>query len=209
MRYQQITDPLTEPVTLAEVKDHLRITDESEDAYLGSLIIAARYAVESHIGLFLISREMDVYLNGWAMQKSSLWWDGIMQGAWVNIQNREGYLPLPVKPVSAVEDIYLRAADNSEKTWDRSAYYLQSGSSPKIYKGRTISWPSLAVDGDAIRIRLTAGFGDSWNAVPGVIRQALLQLVAYLHANRGDMPSHALSDSGIRSLLAPYREAQI
>lgn len=55
MTYAQTTPPSAEPLTLAEVKAHLRLDGSDEDALLASLISTAREHLERETGLCLIS----------------------------------------------------------------------------------------------------------------------------------------------------------
>lgn len=48
------TPPASEPVTLQELKDHLRLNDNSEDAQLSAYITAARTTFEHKTGLALM-----------------------------------------------------------------------------------------------------------------------------------------------------------
>lgn len=55
--------PTVEPVTLAELKQHVAMTHSDDDAILSLYLSAARDAVERHTGLFLSPQEWDVYLQ--------------------------------------------------------------------------------------------------------------------------------------------------
>ena len=54
-----------EPVTLAEVKAHLRLDHASEDELLGGLIRAAREEVERATGLALIDQDWRLVIDEW------------------------------------------------------------------------------------------------------------------------------------------------
>ena len=60
-----ISPPAVEPVTLADMKAHLRVTHDSEDAMIASLIKAAREELEQAAGLALISQGWRLYLDCW------------------------------------------------------------------------------------------------------------------------------------------------
>src|SRR6476660_5561633 len=63
-RYRPVTDPAEEPLTVAEVKLHLRIPveDTSEDTLLEMLIQAARERVEL-TGYLVVDREWEMELD--------------------------------------------------------------------------------------------------------------------------------------------------
>lgn len=55
--------PVTEPVTLSEVKDYaLRQTDSYDDDYITELITEARLWIEQYTGIYIIQREITVAL---------------------------------------------------------------------------------------------------------------------------------------------------
>jgi len=58
-------EPAVEPVTLSEVKAHLRIDGTSEDDLLGGLVRAARQDVERSTGLALIDQSWRLVLDRW------------------------------------------------------------------------------------------------------------------------------------------------
>nr|CAD6610872.1 bacteriophage protein [Rhizobium sp. Khangiran2] len=65
MTYAQITPPIAEPLTLAEVRAHLRLDDTQEDALLSSLIATAREHLERETGLCLMAQAWRLYLDDW------------------------------------------------------------------------------------------------------------------------------------------------
>ncbi len=60
-----IKPPALEPVTLAEVRQFLRLDDDSEDTLLTGLIKAARETLEVQTGLALINQTLRLYLDSW------------------------------------------------------------------------------------------------------------------------------------------------
>ena len=58
-------EPAAEPVTLAEVKNHLRIAHDSENDLLQGLIRAAREDLERATGMALIDQTWRLVLDGW------------------------------------------------------------------------------------------------------------------------------------------------
>lgn len=52
-----VTAATTEPVTLAEVKAHLRVTHDEDDTLLGAQITSAREVIEAETGVALVEAE--------------------------------------------------------------------------------------------------------------------------------------------------------
>ena len=57
------TEPITEPVTTAEVKAWLRIDSDDEDEIIERLITSARHAVENYTSCSLVAKT--VVCNVW------------------------------------------------------------------------------------------------------------------------------------------------
>lgn len=97
-----VTAAVTEPVTLAEAKAQVRVTDTSEDALLGSLITAARETVEQGTG-----RALAAATYRWAST------DDVME-----------VMRLPLWPVEAVTSVTYKDADGATQTMDSGDYTL-------------------------------------------------------------------------------------
>ncbi|MBU2329476.1 MAG: phage head-tail connector protein, partial [Alphaproteobacteria bacterium] len=61
----ELTPPALEPLTLAEIRAHLRLDGEEEDALLLALAIVAREHLERETGLVLAAREFRLCLDDW------------------------------------------------------------------------------------------------------------------------------------------------
>lgn len=160
------TPPATEPVSLAEAKAHLRVTHADDDAYITSLVVGARRAVEARTGLALIDQGWSQWLDRWPDCAAA---------------------SLSLAPVSAITDIVTYGEDGTPATYDAAHYYLDAASKPGravIRPGRLPPLAGRRVNG--IEVRFTAGFGALPAAVPQDLKQALLLLVAHWFENRGD-----------------------
>ena len=49
MGYSVTTPPTSEPITLAEAKEHLNVDFTEDDTLIGAMIMAARTAVENYL----------------------------------------------------------------------------------------------------------------------------------------------------------------
>lgn len=96
------TAATVEPVTLAEAKAHLRVTDSSSDTLIGALITAAREAVEQNTGRALAAAE---YRHASEEEIASL--------------NR-----LPLWPVDSVSEVSYADADGARVVIDPADYVV-------------------------------------------------------------------------------------
>ncbi len=76
--------PASEPVSLAEAKTYLRITDSDDDALINSMVTAIRQKAETWTRRLFIT------------QTWTLWLDWAPEGA---------MLPIPLSPLQSVVDI--------------------------------------------------------------------------------------------------------
>jgi uncharacterized phiE125 gp8 family phage protein len=180
----QTTPPATEPVSLAEAKAHLRVTQNDDDAYIGTLIKTARQSIEAQTGLGLISQGWSVFLDDWPEQ---------------------GVIELPLAPVLEVIDIKVHGDDDSFAIIDPAHYYADNVSRPaRIILRGSRNWAAPGRVANGIEILLTIGFV----IVPEPLREAVLQLVGHWHERRGD-DSADEKLLGLGQLIQPYRELRL
>lgn len=201
-RVQELTVPAQEPVELAALKTHLRISDSAQDDELATLSMTARILCESYAGKVLVERNLALFLDRWPQQDNMPWWDGVKEGAGACGASA---LRLPLSPVQSVDAIYLHDTNGGARIVPVDEYQFDA-------LGARLSFAQPPA-GDlrnmnAIEIRLTAGYGDG-GAVPLVYKQAIRQLAAHLYANRGDGGDSALARCGAAALLAPFREVSL
>ena len=179
MSLSLITPPTLEPVSLAEVKAHLKIDTADEDSLLESLIAAARARAEWHSGRAFVTQSWCLKLDAWPQ-------DGIAE------------IPLP--PLRSVSEIAVTDRNGVRTVLDPARYYVDTASEP----GRVVfDEPQRNLRAhDCLEIAFTDGYGDA-AAVPEPVREAILEIVADLHAHRGD--EYGTVGLAGQALLAPYR----
>ena len=188
----QTTAPAVEPLTLADVKAHLRIDSNEEDALLQSLILTSRLHVEVALGLALITQTWSCFFDRWPLALSS----------------SVAALNLPLSPVKSVEAVRIYAEDGTFASLPLSGFTFDLASrTPRVIRrlGTQTTDPGRRMNG--IEISVTAGFGATAADVPAPIRQALLLLVAhwYEHRDPGEIGSpDARIPIPISALLASY-----
>jgi uncharacterized phiE125 gp8 family phage protein len=185
MTIAELTPPPAEPITLAEVKAHLRLDGSEEDTLLEGLVRAARAHLEGQTGLCLIARTFRLYLDRWPGEKV--------------IQIARG-------PVQSVESVTVYDAIGTPVEVDASGYALDGRARPArlILPER----PEPSRDLNGIEIDFTAGFGEAGADVPDTLKRAMLLHVAAMYELRGvlsveDQPGAV--PAGYDRLIAPYR----
>jgi uncharacterized phiE125 gp8 family phage protein len=185
MTIAELTPPAAEPVTLAEVKAHLRLDAADEDALLAGLMRAAREHLEGETGLALIARTFRLYLDDWPAARV--------------IQIARG-------PVQTIETVTVYDAAGMPVEADTAGYVLDGTARPARLVLPQRPSTTRAVNG--IEIDFTAGFGESGADVPDTLKRALLLHVAAMFELRGvlsldDQPGAV--PQGYDRLIAPYR----
>jgi uncharacterized phiE125 gp8 family phage protein len=157
--YSRVIDsPESEPVTLEEVKTHLRIDGSDEDSYLTSLIVVARTICEAYAGLSFLTQTRVVKLDKLC-----------------------GDVILPYGPVQSVSDFIYLDGDGTEQAIASDTYTLDTQSG--LTKIRvTENWPDTNRTLNNVAITYVAGY----ETVPEVIKHAIKMQVATLYENRQD-----------------------
>lgn len=159
------THPVSEPVTLTEVKAHLRIDSTTEDTLLNSLIKAARQHIESFCGP-LINQTWEQYEHDWPTGD---------------------VLRLGKPRLQSVTSIEYTDAAGATATLSSSNYdvSLADGYKPKVVLKETSEWPATELSNvDPILITFVAGYGDTSADIPEPLRLAVLFLVAHWYEHR-------------------------
>ncbi len=192
-----------EPVTLDEMKNHLRVDFTDDDDLITSLIVAARQRAEDITGRTLVNSTWvycrDSFPYNWqtttapsrAMLTEFCEW-------WANAQT----IRLPKTPVIAVQSVqYVQDTTQSYVTLDPTLYVVDTLSVPSmIYPAANYYWPPVYVVKDAVKITYTAGCDVS--DIPEPIKVAIRMMVAFWYEQREDtvaVPKVA------EYLLASYR----
>lgn len=172
-----VTPPATEPVTLAEAKDHLRVDIANDDTLIAALSVAAREMVEVSLHRQLVDATYDMTLDRFpgATAGSS---SGVLFGA-------GGIIYLPRPPLQSVTSITYFDTAGVSTVLPTEDYLVDTASiqgriTPSVNE-RT--WPSHEIRINAVTVRFVAGFGDA-AAVPSSIKTAILLLTADMYEHR-------------------------
>ena len=175
MQYRSLTRqtaPAVEPVTLSEAKAHCRIDSTADDAYVASLITAAREWCEQYLDRTLVHTQ-------WVMRFDTFPTSGIEA------------IELPRPPMVAsgpntAVSLSYTLEDGSTATYATNLFRVDRASTPGAVKtnyGQT--WPPHRQDDNAISVTWWAGYGASGSDVPAAIRHAILMLCSHWYETRG------------------------
>ena len=158
------TPPTEEPVTLAEIKDHLHISSTAEDSLLTLYAQMAREAVEGECWRALMPQTWDLYLPGWPAG---------------------GVIEIPRPPLQSVTSIKYTDDEGAVHTFAASNYRVDTASEPgRVVLAPDASWPSDTLDSsNPVVVRFVAGYADA-SAVPGMAKAAILLQIGEIYANR-------------------------
>lgn len=164
-----VTGPTVEPISIDELKAHSHIDASDEDAYLDTLIIAARKRAETKTRRQLCTATWRLSLPDFPRKLDSD--TGLV-----------GVIRFPKAPLASVSEIqYVDGAGVSQtvasfqtNTYDEPGY---------ICPAYGATWPSVRRVPNAVNITFVAGYGGA-DDVPAEIRHAIKFIAAQWFENR-------------------------
>lgn len=162
MNHYRIAAPVSEPVTLADAKTHLRVDVPDDDAYIEALIAVARTAAEDRLQRTLVNTAWRLTLDGFP--------PAIM---------------LPMPPLVSVQSVQFRSADGEWLTLDAQDYDVDPVNEPGyVVPAPGVRWPSVGAGINGVQVNYTAGYGATGTSVPAPIRHWLLLALSDLYHQR-------------------------
>lgn len=176
-----ITPPAAEPINLADMKAHLRVTHSDEDALITGLIIAAVRAIEARCGIAMMAQQ-------WRLR----------------LDEMPRCLILPIGPVSVIDAISVTDMAGTDHSIGAGGYAFAPGKPGRLRADTP--WPQAALGG--ITIDFTAGFD---GAIPAPLLQAVKMLCGAFYEQRestSEIRRYAIPES-FNALIAPHREMRL
>ena len=185
------------PATEQDLKDYLRIEDES----CGSLefyLDAANKAVIAFIGQALIENEYTLVFDGYPFYGTAT------LGLSRDTTTFQEWIQLPYANLLEIESVeILDNEDGTATEIESEDYLLDTFSTPA--RIRFINMPVMGLK-DRLKIVYKAGYGTDTEDVPKGIRLGIVQVAGYLYDHRGECsPEEAITKSGAGMALNPYR----
>ncbi len=159
-----VTPQAQEPVTLEEMKEHLRVGGDAEDALISGYLAAARAWAELYTGRAFVTQSWQAHFAGWPA---------------------DGCFELPMPPLQSVTWVSYTTEAAVLETLDASVYRVIASREPGVVllaPGR--NWPAEALDvGLPVAVQFVCGYGAP-QAVPEGVKQAVRWLTGHMHENR-------------------------
>ena len=191
MNYQIITEPATEPITLAEAKEHLRVDFSDEDDYITALITTARKYCEDYTNRVFITQT-------WRQNNDSF----------------GRYIKLKVNPVISLTSLkYYDTTETQQTITDNSDNFQKDFNSDvaSLHEGLVNAFPSVGDTINPIEIITVCGYGAAED-VPMNIKHAMKIMISHLYENRegvnvvvGGLAMQIELPNAVKHLLSPYR----
>lgn len=204
MKYRPVlvTAPAEDPVTLEEVKAHLRVIERDENGVAlpnedDELITALIKAAVTH-------------LDGWT---------GVLGRCLVDQTWRQDYdaftqcMRLPLGPVQSIVSVKWRNAEGQIATVAADDYTLETsaGGQSRVWFRSSYSRPSSLYDRAAVSVEFVAGYGAPAD-VPQALKHAMLMLVGHWYENREGVAmgsSPATVPLAVDALISPFRTVSV
>jgi len=186
--YKTIIPVTIEPVTLAEAKQHCRLSsDTTEDEHVTSLIKSAREYCENYTRRALAGQTLELLLNTFPTGNS---------------------IEIPKPPLVSVSSVKYKDSDGVEHTMPTSDYIVDTDQIfGRVVLGYNKSWPVFTpYPVNPVRIRFEAGY--SYVDFPESIKHAIKLIVGHWYENREAVLTGTVSkeiEIAVKDLLIQYR----
>jgi hypothetical protein len=222
-----ITQPVAEPVSLVEVKKHLRLEHSIDDDYVTGLIVAARQYLEQICWRALMLQTWEISLPGFKGEdrfelepewQPAPYASGFAPTSWL-IGSRgyrfRPFLELDRGHLADVPNVVVTYfdANNVLQTLSSSQYYVTNvGDDTRcgrlwLNEAAGFFWPNVAVRPDAVRVTASYGYANA-TRVPEPLKHALKLMVSQMYEQRTPQVTGTIVaniDFTIDALIAPYR----
>lgn len=177
---QRIIEPTLEPLTLAEVKEHLRVDHDDEDNVIAIYIRAAREFLEGPLGFL-----------GRALVTQS--WRLTLDSFPTTITDAAIRIPLP--PLQSITQIAYDDSAGVEQIIDAADYYVDNQSEPGwVVPSGSLAWPTPIDAINSVRVDFVCGYLGTSNDSPSVvlanipfnIKAGMLLMIGNMYENRED-----------------------
>lgn len=182
-----ITAPTDVPVSVADLREWLRIIGDDNDSALQSRILEAVDFFERTTRTRIMRAGLRLLLPGFPC----------------------GSIRLPAPPLGAVTQIAYLDSDSAAQVIDTDDYVVTGTWPAEITCLET--WPDTAVRPDAVRISFTSGYATA-AAVPRTVKSAVLSCAGHFHEQPSPVAIGTIVNAipmTLESLLAQHTYAEV
>lgn len=173
MGIKLITAPAVQPLTLQEVKDHLRVDYSDTDSIITLYLNAATSYVDGefgYLGRALVTQTWELTIDTFPLHE----------------------IKVPLPPLQSVTSIKYDDSSAVEQTLATDQYFVDTVSEPGWIVPITSGWPTNVLSAiNSVRVRFVAGYEATTDSppdprfnVPTAIKQAMLLLIGQFHEHR-------------------------
>lgn len=164
--YVRTVAPTAEPLTVAEVKAHLRLSGNTEDLLLATYLTAARRQMEATLGIAFLTQTWQAIAD---YQDAPSGGDDLLL---------RGY---PLASVSSIAYVDIAGA---AQTWASANYTVDTAACPgRVYPTYNVDWPSVRDQRKALTVTYVCGYTAA-TLVPEPLLHALKLLVGHFYEHR-------------------------
>ena len=187
------TAPTVEPVSLADMRTHLRVDSADEESLISATIMAARRYAEIQTWRAFVQQTWELSLD--------------------EFPNGDGTIELPKPPLLQVNSVKYLDTLGVLTTLNAANYRVDIASEPgRLTPAYGLTWPDVRSLTAAVVINYNAGYGTTAADVPMPLRQAIKILAAHWFEVREPVvEGHIVSDVplSIDDLLSSYRMYEV
>lgn len=155
---EQTTAPTEEPLSLSQVKDHLRVLGNDDDVYIQNLIKSTRIQAEERLSRQLMTATWQLNLTGF-----------------------QEWIQLPRPPFQSITSITYEDQNESDQSLSSDDYEIDSGAVPPWL--RILDIPTANEKLKSVRIKYQSGYTSKTN-VPEPIKDWMKFQIGYMYENR-------------------------
>jgi hypothetical protein len=205
MRYNRksvsVTASTDDPaISLADMKEFLRVDGAGDDAIITAYIVTATEAVKEYLRRAILTEtftfKADGFTDAYGDDRLLSLGPGVHTASRPYVLGGGETLDLPFSPLQSVTSIVTYDRGNNASTFSASRYQVDL-TSGRIYLNEGEVWPSDLRAQDAVEVTYIAGYGSG--NIPAPILEAIRMYVQSMYEGCAGMTDQA------KALLAPYR----
>lgn len=207
-----VAGPTSEPLTVLQAKQHLRVDFPDDDALIAALITASREYVENYTNRVLFTQTWQLSLDQFPYQSMGSTTSPLARESWFGSYLQSVQISLPVTKVQSVTSITYDDGTGTVLTLDPTRYHVDVNSQPARIvpvAGGTWPYPPVYTTG-TVNITFIAG-SYTPATCPSSIKQVMLLLIGAWYNQREAFTDRPLTavPMAVECLLAPYRNFQV